>query len=197
MTQATETWKAVAGFEGLYEVSDLGRVRSLDRTTLTRGGPRHSKGTMLALHPAGKGYRYVFLKRGGKQYSRGVHTLVARAFNCPGTGPEVNHLDLDKANNRPGNLEWVTRKENMAHAKAAGRYELQHAGGKTLARNNPRRCIKLTPTQADEVKRLASDGAMRQRDIGKLFGIGQAMVSSIHRGEAWRSTWTGPARATS
>jgi NUMOD4 motif/HNH endonuclease len=194
MTLSGESWKAVAGFEGFYEVSDMGRVRSLDRVTPASGGTRFSKGRILALHPAGKGYCYVFLKRGGKQYSCGVHRLVARAFNCPGTGPEVNHRDLDKTNNRPGNLEWVTRKGNMAHAKAAGRYELQHAGGKTLARNNPLRRVKLTPAKADEVKRLAADGAMRQREIGKLFGIGQAMVSSIHRGEAWRSTWTGPAR---
>jgi len=196
MTRVAETWKAISGFEGFYEVSDMGRVRSLDRAIPTPGGSRFGKGQLIVAHLAGRGYLYVFLKRDGKQYSRSVHRLVAFAFKCPGTGPEVNHRDLDKTNNRASNLEWVTRKENMAHAKAAGRYELQHVGGKTLARNNPRRRRKLTPAQVDEVKKLAADGVMRQCDIGRMFGIGQAMVSSIHRNEAWRSAWTGPARST-
>lgn len=176
-------WRPVVGFD-MYEVSNLGEVRSL----------RHGTARILKQHPAGKGYLFVMLY--GPQGRRAfyVHRLVAAAFLGDSEGREVNHKNLMKTDNAATNLEWATRKQNMAHAKDHGRYEVQHAGGQTLAMNNAKRAKKLSPEQAQEIRRLAADGAMRQKDIGEMFGVGQAVVSAIHRGEAWRAQWTGSAR---
>ena len=125
-----EIWKSVKGYEGLYEVSNLGNVRSLAHTTeIVRNGtkmnmPHPSK--ILKPQKRQHGYLSVCLygrggnARGFKQVS--VHRLVAEAFipnprNCE----EVNHIDEDKQNNRADNLEWCTRKENINHGTAISR----------------------------------------------------------------------------
>ena len=103
-----EIWKPVNGYEGLYEVSNLGNVRSI----------RTNRTMKLQLH---KGYLKVGLykQRTLKQFS--VHRLVASAFiPNPKSKPEVNHLDGDKTNNRADNLEWCTPCENANHALAMG-----------------------------------------------------------------------------
>ncbi len=108
-----ETWKPVGGFEGLYAVSNLGRVKSLKRNT-TSGG-------IMKTH-INRGYEYVHLCKDGKHYNAKVHRLVASAFvGNPMGKPEVNHLDEDKTNNRADNLEWVTAKENSRHGTKAER----------------------------------------------------------------------------
>lgn len=113
----TENWKPIDGFEGSYEVSDLGRVRSLDRevTMLSRWGKpvtKRLRGRLLSLHKNPKGYPFVFLGGGN---IRPVHRLVAHAF-VPGEGPVVNHLNGIRDDNRAVNLEWTTVSGNNLHA---------------------------------------------------------------------------------
>lgn len=114
----TEKWKDIKGYEGLYQVSDLGRVRSLDRED--RLG-RFKLGKIKAPCDNGRGYLCVNLKKDSKQKNKSVHRLVAEAFlPNPDNLPEINHKDGNKANNQVSNLEWCTRSENAKHAFKTG-----------------------------------------------------------------------------
>ena len=112
-----EIWKDIEGYEGIYQVSNLGRVRSLDRTIIggAYNSPMFRKGTILKPQPKGyKGYVGLKLRKDGKSENVYIHRLVAKAFiPNPDNLPEVNHKDENKKNNRADNLEWVTRKENI------------------------------------------------------------------------------------
>lgn len=115
-----EVWAPISGYEGLYEVSDLGRVRSLDREHTMNGRhptpyKRKLKGKLMKL--SGSPYLMVTLNKLGckpKRYL--VHRLVAEQ-HCTNNGkPEVNHIDEDKCNNVATNLVWCSRKENASHS---------------------------------------------------------------------------------
>lgn len=101
-----EVWLPVKGWETLYEVSNLGRVRSLTRNK-----------TIKKQHLIPTGYWAVALSVKHKTFSRRVHRLVAEAFiPNPENKPQVNHIDGDRKNNNAANLEWVTQRENSLHA---------------------------------------------------------------------------------
>lgn len=120
----SEKWKPVIGFEGRYEVSDLGNVRSVDRSWVqqARGGGFYlhcKKGQMLRPGVASNGYLTVML---GRHNSRTVHSLVAEAFigPCP-IGQEVMHADDNRQNPKLSNLSYGTRQQNVADMDAKGR----------------------------------------------------------------------------
>ena len=119
---ATEVWKPVDGYEGFYEVSSLGRVRSLDRVRPYRGSMRRYRGKVITPEPVSAGedrYQYVTLSKDGKVRKKSVHRLVATAFvDNPDGMPEVNHKDEVKTNNRADNLEWCDRKYNNTYGTA-------------------------------------------------------------------------------
>lgn len=103
-----ECWKPVVGFEGLYEVSDKGRVRSIPR-----GVGKKPNGGILATRLTRCGYVQVHLYKDGKSYFRNVHRLVAQAFiPNPNNLPQVNHKSEVKTENFVENLEWVDAKTN-------------------------------------------------------------------------------------
>ena len=130
-----EVWKDVTGFESRYEVSDLGRVRSLDRyskhNTSKTGFILH-KGQMLSPYISNKGYLKVDLSDGfGKRKSVSVHRLVAIAFiDNPMNYDQVNHIDGVKTNNRLGNLEWCNNSMNQLHAYKMGLNKSSEKAGK-------------------------------------------------------------------
>lgn len=117
-----EVWKPIEGYEGLYEVSNTGRVRRL------RFINNHTnKAKVFDIKPKnnGHGYLKVFLYKGGKSRQKLVHRLVAEAFIEKQDGKRfVNHKDGNKHNNSADNLEWCSRSENMLHAYETG---LAHA----------------------------------------------------------------------
>jgi hypothetical protein len=121
-----EEWKAIKGYEGIYEVSSYGRVRSLDRyvsTSIKHNEKRLVKGMYLKPHLKRNGYLSVDLKTPEKQKTVSVHRLVALAFIPLIEGKNVvNHKNLNKLDNRVENLEWVTAEENREHAKVNGAY---------------------------------------------------------------------------
>ncbi len=125
-----ERWRPVSGYEGLYEVSDRGRVRSLDRTVARGGGTRKRlSGRVLRQHRVGKmGYRAVNLSRNGQVTKRLVHVLVAEAF-VPGRTlfrNEVDHKDRDPLHNHASNLRWATRRENVLNSAAYSKNRPHH-----------------------------------------------------------------------
>ncbi len=110
-----ERWKAVQGFEGVYEVSSIGRVRSLDRVD-SDGNKR--VGRFMTPTAIRKGYLKVSLNQANVRREIYVHRMVAAAFlDNPMNLPQVNHKDGDPANNEVSNLEWVTNQQNAIHAK--------------------------------------------------------------------------------
>lgn len=117
-----EIWKDIPGYEGRYQVSDMGRVRSLDRVVraVSKAGReylRSVRGTVLRPGTS-RGYQIVNLSPGG---TVAVHILVAQAFvPNPNCLPEVNHIDGVKLNCTAGNLEWVTKSQNQLHAVKLG-----------------------------------------------------------------------------
>lgn len=116
-----ERWKDIDGFEGYYQVSDTGRVRSLDRVvTTTRYGKPLSmarKGKVLRSTVGRDGYPSIQIYKESEYYTFKIHRLVAKAFvENPDSLPEVNHIDGNKKNNNAENLEWCTRKHNIRHA---------------------------------------------------------------------------------
>ena len=119
-----EIWRDIKVFEGAYQVSNLGRVRSLGRNIdyISRYGTiasRYYDGKIITPTDNGKGYKIVGMRNGNKKRNYYVHRLVAEAFlPNPLNLPEANHKDANRANNCLSNLEWVTRKENMRQAAA-------------------------------------------------------------------------------
>lgn len=120
-----EQWKPIKDYEGIYEVSSWGRVRSLDRlVTKTEKGTAYTimqKGRMLMLGKNNNGYLCSHLYKDGKRHAVEVHRLVASAFiPNPLNLEQVNHKDLDKTNNHVENLEWLSRADNNRHAVRNG-----------------------------------------------------------------------------
>lgn len=111
-------WKKL---DEVYEVSEYGDIRSVDRV-IKRGGRKHSiKGQTLNHNICRNGYHRVGLNKNGNRRYKAVHRLVAELFvENPDSKPEVNHIDGDKSNNHYTNLEWVTRSENMKHGYETG-----------------------------------------------------------------------------
>lgn len=112
-------WRPVAGYEGYYEVSSFGDVRSVGRIVPRSGtqGDVRKNSQIRRASVTPKGYLRMQLVRDGEQRNFMVHRLVAEAFLAnPGDLPEVNHRDGDKKNNRVTNLEWTTESDNQVHA---------------------------------------------------------------------------------
>jgi len=165
-----EIWKDVVGYKGIYQVSNIGRVKSL-----------HC-GKVRILKPGldSAGYPLVTLCRHGEHYSARVHRLVAGAFlERPSPAhTDVNHKNGNKQDNRIENLEWVTPAENMQHS-----YDV-------LGRLGPRGEIqgnsRLTRDDAKRIRRLYATGQYSQRELARMFGVGQMTISDIVRRETWK-----------
>lgn len=122
-----EKWKEIKGYEGCYEVSNFGNVRSIDRyVTKSNGVVQHRKQCMKTKCLNKDGYHIVSLNKNGINKKCYVHTLVATAF-VDGwfDGAEVNHKDFDRTNNFSENLEWVAHSKNVRHTIDAGRHVCQ------------------------------------------------------------------------
>ncbi len=113
-----EIWKDIEGYEGKYQISNFGNVKSLETWT----GDKYIKREKILKNVVyGNGYYYVCLSKKGEVKKHKVNRLVAQAFiPNPENKPFTNHIDGDKLNNNVNNLEWCTQSENMKHASKIG-----------------------------------------------------------------------------
>lgn len=126
---ANERWRDVPGWEGLYQVSDLGRVKSLARIiSRPPKGDLPLRERILRYGTNKRGYRQVALSRNCKGTSIFIHKLVAAAFLGEANGREVNHISADKSDNTLSNLEYLTHDENIRHASSLGIWARAAAG---------------------------------------------------------------------
>lgn len=116
-----EIWKDIKGYEGLYQISSFGNVKSLDRYIINKNGDKQYFPGKYLTQGISDSYLKVTLSKNNKQRTFRVHILVARTFiPNPENKPEVNHIDGNKKNNKVNNLEWNTRSENELHAYRNG-----------------------------------------------------------------------------
>lgn len=110
-----EEWRDVPNYEGLYQVSNLGRLKSLDRMVKTvGGGMQPKKGMVLKLRKNRGGYLFYLFSKDGNRSSKTIHRIVMEVFTMK-SDLQVNHIDGDKLNNCLYNLEYCTCEENMIH----------------------------------------------------------------------------------
>jgi hypothetical protein len=174
-----EVWLPIKGYEGSYEVSNLGGVRSVDRIIeRSKRGKLVAKGKMLLLRLNKGGYQTAGLWLSGKGKPCQVHRLVAIAFiPNPENKPQVNHIDGAKTNNIVSNLEWATSLENMTHARVAGLIVYK------LGTENPN--ARLTPSIVREIRALGELGH-KYKHIGNALGVSPKQVSNIINMKQWK-----------
>lgn len=179
----TEEWRPVVGYEGMYEVSSFGNVRRV--------------AYLLTPTDSGEGYLRVrlFQRRGdGKRHS--VHALVAAAFIGPRPTPlhEVNHKDGKHGNNREGNLEYLTKLENMRHSfevlgrpyPPKGEQHNSRAKPETVPRGIKHGNAKLNDAKVTEIRARYAAGGVSQPMLAREYGVTQRVIWSIVNWKTWR-----------
>ncbi len=181
MSIVDEIWKDVAGFEGYYQVSNLGRVRSLDRVlTLTSRGTTYSRtkrGRILA-PSLRRGYCVIALNCQAKPLQVAVHALVAQAFigDRP-KGFQVNHIDGDKTNKCLSNLEYCSPKGNTRHAYAIGLCDSKIG-------DNHHAAVLRSVDIPVILDRLRSGDTCQK--VADDYGVARSCITAISKGKLWR-----------
>ena len=180
---SAEEWKDVKGFEGLYQISNLGRVKSLDKLVVQKTGQRYwVKGQILKPYQDGCGYLMVNLAHKGKKSMRKVHRMVAEKFcSNPDNKPCVNHIDSNNKNNRYDNLEWCTNLENIKHY---WRSPLKISYGEGNANS------KLKTEEVLEIRRtyIKGDSIFGSKPLARKFGVSDMTIRNILNNKKWRHT---------
>lgn len=162
----TEEWRPILGYEGLYEVSDAGRVRSIARVKSAK---------IMALGDS-RGYKNVELWKDGIGKRFTVHRLVCLSFIGPRPdGFDINHRNGVKADNSLKNLEYVTKSQNRKHAFALG---LQCNKGTNHSQH------KLKDDDIKTIRNMLAEG-FSQKQIANHFSVDQSNISFIKTGRLW------------
>lgn len=173
-----EIWKDIKGYEGYYQVSNLGRLKTLERMVNCSGGSTRKINERIIFGSNGKYLRYqqVHLRVAGRINNLSlVHRLVAQTFvSNPDNKPHVNHINGIKMDNRAENLEWCTMEENMQHAFRTG---LKDNFGENHSQSF------LTKQQVLEIRALK--GILTQQKIGEMYGTARTTISSILNRYSW------------
>lgn len=190
-----ERWLPIVGFEGLYEVSDFGRVRSVDRILPYERRDQYSGrilsfdrkrcGQILRAGPSNSGHLSVVLGRG---QTRSVHTLVLEAFvgPCP-EGHESCHGDDDPINNKLENLRWGTRSDNLHDAIRNGKKPIGEKAWNAKLSNVDVASIKARIGDRPKMPRGLHDRSLESMTkIATEYGVGEATIRQIVRGRTWK-----------
>ena len=173
----SEIWKDIEGYEGLYQVSNRGRVKSLERIVMRKNGRPYSVPELIKERQIDhKGYDRIGLNKNGKKKRFFVHRLALQAFNPSSDETlEVNHIDGNKLNNNVENLEWVTSSENSIHAFKNNLHN--HQGERNTN-------ASITDSEAKEIKKLKGKG-LTQKEVGEMFGTTNYVVANIWNRRGW------------
>ncbi|MCQ2009271.1 NUMOD4 domain-containing protein [Sporolactobacillus sp. STSJ-5] len=173
----SELWKDVAGYDGIYQVSDHGQVRSLDRKVKNKNGIYNKpiKGKTLAQHQDRNGYMYCYFSVDGHGKNVKVHRIVCRAFHGePFVGAVANHIDGNKGNNSANNLEWCSNQENTGHAIKTGLWKnIGEAASSDV----------LTEKQVLEIRNNHTDS---YDELARMYGISKASIADIKKFRSWK-----------
>lgn len=169
-----EEWKTINNYEGYYEISNYGNVRSLNRNYIDTIGRNVFKKGREQKKYIRRNYYSVWLNKDNKSTPFSIHRLVANHF-IPNINnkPSVNHINCDKLNNYEWNLEWCTSKENTNHA-IENKLIIFSSGEKS-------RCVKLKEEQVFYI--LKSN--LTQQELADKFKVSRSNISSIKRGKSW------------
>jgi len=174
-----ERWKPIPGYEGVYEVSDAGRVKRI------AGGSNNAKPGRILKPASNAGYLGVGLCHRGKVKMTIVHRLVVIAFIGPiPEGLQVNHKNGVRSDNRLENLEVVTASQNHLHAfRELGR---KPAGGRLPGSSNPN--AKLTEEKVKEIRRLwgANPKWGYQQELARQFDVDDVTINHVVRRYSWK-----------
>ena len=146
-----EIWRPIKGYEGYYEASNMGNIRSVDRIILSTANILHTehtqlrKGRLLKQGNGREGYKLVVLQRDGKKKTFYAHRIIAITFiENPENKPCIDHINGDHTDNRAENLRWCTQKENINNPNTL------HKNIATLRNNNASGCKPKTILQLDK-----------------------------------------------
>lgn len=187
ITQEGEEWRDVIGYEGLYAVSNYGRIVSLSRPLDTWFGTRVIHPSIMTPQPHKRGYRTVILRQHGKIKHFLVHRLVAESFiPNPHSYQEIDHIDGCKTNNRYDNLQWCDRTINMNNPNVKSILS-KAAAKKTNERNHKSKPIVAIPISDGETLIFPSSC-----EANRYGGFNQGAISAcclgkrkFHKGYKW------------
>lgn len=174
-----ETWKYVHGYEGIYQVSNLGRVRSVDRL-LSDG--RNRKGVMLKPYVDKDGYKHVTLTANSTSKHYFVHRLVAEAFiENPNGLPQINHKDETRDNNNVNNLEWCDARYNLVYGNHLSKISKKISGENHYAH-------KLTESDVRMIREryVPFDKEFGQSAMARRYGVCQSVIRNIITRKIWK-----------
>lgn len=177
MKKDKELWKDIEGYKGLYQVSNLGRIKRLEHENKFGNRKRMLKEKIMKLNENKHGYRGVNFSINGKVKAQSVHRLVATYF-IPNVEnlPEVNHKNGDKSNNKYFNLEWCSRKENMRHAHDNNL--INHKGTNSIL-------SKLEAEEVIEIRTVYNAEAITYQQLAEKFGVGTSTIGRVIREEVY------------
>jgi len=166
-----EIYKEIKGYDGIYQVSNLGNVKSLDHYCVNRLGTGKQTGRVLKQQKSNKGYLRVTLSYNKKRFTTGVHRLVALEFiPNPENKPQVNHINGIKNDNRVDNLEWCTNSENQRHAVKNNLCNPNYA--------EKHHNSKLSNKEALNARALFKMG-FTNKELASYYDISQSAMSNI------------------
>lgn len=178
-----ENFKEIKGFEGLYEISDQGRIRYLDKM-VERGkwGRFLKKGALMAPYPAGRGYYKISLRKNKNLYHNYIHRIVAETFiPNPENKKTVNHINGIKTDNRVENLEWMTYSENNKHSFDTG---LKKPTRKPINRGQNSPNAKFKDEDIRVIRKIYSEGVTQEK-ISKIYNVCRQTIGSIITRKNW------------
>jgi hypothetical protein len=196
---AKEIWKDIPGYEGYYQVSNIGRIKGLERKVPhpTCGGEMTVHEKILSLQTTSTQVKQVSLSRNGNTKRPSVHRLVAAAFiPNPKKKPCINHKDGDRTNNKVNNLEWCTHSENTIHAYENGLFPDDMNSGSKNGRS------KLNEAQVKEIRTRFKKADKQTtfikdiyQELMRDYGVSRSTIRRVIKGTHWQKV-ANPQKAT-